>query len=56
MAKNTGDGYRHGAVTGRSQSYNPITKSFTKRDRYTGRFIDGTAGGVPSSVSGRRSK
>lgn len=41
MAKNTGNDYRIGAVKGRSQTYNPKTDSWVKRDSSTGRFIDG---------------
>lgn len=42
MAKNPppGDGHRVGAVKGRSQTYNPRTDLWTKRDRETGRFMD----------------
>jgi hypothetical protein len=40
MAKNTGNGYRIGAVDNRSQTYNPKTDSWVKRDTSTGRFID----------------
>ncbi len=40
MAKNTGSGFRQGAVSGRSQTYNPKTDSYVKRDTSTGRFID----------------
>lgn len=42
MAKNppTGDNHRQGAVTGRSQTYNPKTERFVKRDTGTGKFID----------------
>ncbi|GIW48763.1 MAG: hypothetical protein KatS3mg079_239 [Caloramator sp.] len=40
MAKNTGNGYRIGAVDNRSQTYNPKTDSWVKRDSETGRFID----------------
>ncbi|GAA5032577.1 hypothetical protein ACFQRL_04340 [Microbacterium fluvii] len=47
MAKNTGEGYRQGAVTGRSQSYNPTTKTHTKRDTSTGRFMDSKSDGTP---------
>ena len=47
MAKNTGNGYRQGAVRGRSQSFNPSTKSFTKRDTSTGRFVDGKSDAKP---------
>lgn len=35
-----GDGHRNGAVRGRSQTFNPHTERFVKRDTETGRFID----------------
>ena len=47
MAKNTGRGFRRGAVKDRSQSQNPKTKDWTKRDSDTGRFMDGKEGGTP---------
>jgi hypothetical protein len=47
MAVNTGKGYRQGAVTGRSQTYNPTTQTWTKRDSATGQFMDGKADGTP---------
>lgn len=49
MAKNgkTGDGHRNGAVTGRSQTFNPQTETWTKRDTATGRFMDGKQDGTP---------
>jgi len=47
MAKNTGEGFRKGAVRDESQSYNPTTGKWTKRDRSTGRFMDGKADGTP---------
>mgnify|MGYP004450860311 FL=1 len=42
MATNrpVGDNVRVGAVRGRSQSYNPSTGLWTKRDTQTGRFMD----------------
>ena len=40
MAKNTGQGYRRGAVDNRSQVRNPVTGNWTKRDTETGRFTD----------------
>lgn len=42
MAKNapTSDGHRQGAVKDRSQTYNPTTGHWIKRDTNTGRFID----------------
>ena len=48
MAKNPppGDNARKGAVKGRSQVLNPITKLYVKRDTETGRFMDvKTSGG-----------
>lgn len=49
MAKNdpTGDGRRVGAVRKRSQTYNPTTGKWTKRNADTGRFIDQKADGKP---------
>lgn len=40
MAKNTGQNYRQGAVTGRSQVKNPVTNQYVERDTSTGRFIN----------------
>lgn len=42
MAKNkpTGDGHRQGAVRDRSQTFNPQTQRWVKRDTETGRFMD----------------
>ncbi len=42
MAKNRpyGDGRRQGAVRDRSQTYNPKTGRWIKRDTETGEFID----------------
>ncbi|WP_345783764.1 hypothetical protein [Luteolibacter rhizosphaerae] len=42
MATNppTGDGARKGAVRNRSQTFNPQTERWTKRDTDSGRFID----------------
>jgi hypothetical protein len=39
MAKNTGGGYRKGAVTGRSQTKTSSGHA-VKRDTATGRFLD----------------
>lgn len=47
MAKNTGKRYRRGEVTRRSQSQNPQTGDWTKRDTDTGRFLDGKKDGEP---------
>lgn len=42
MAKNgkAGDNRRHGAVKGRSQTFNPKTQKWVKRDAATGKFMD----------------
>jgi hypothetical protein len=45
MGKNTGRGFRLGAVRGRSQVRNPRTRIWTKRDDSTGRFTDGKNSG-----------
>lgn len=49
MAKNppTGDGHRKGAVRKRSQTQNPKTGKWVKRDTDTGRFIDQKKDGTP---------
>lgn len=49
MAKNgkSGDGYRNGAVRERSQTYNPKTEQWVKRDANTGRFMDVKQDGTP---------
>ena len=39
MAGNTKEGFRKGSVRDRSQTYNPKTEQFIKRDTTTGRFI-----------------
>lgn len=39
MAKNTGRSSRVGAVKGRTQTQNPKTGLWTKRDTTTGRFL-----------------
>lgn len=44
MAKNTGSGYRRGAVRQREQVYNPRTETWTKRDEGC-KFMDGKADG-----------
>jgi hypothetical protein len=35
-----GDGHRNGAVKDRSQTYNPHTERYVKRNTEDGRFID----------------
>ena len=47
MAKNTGNGYRIGSVKNRTQTLNPKTGNFVKRDTETGRFIDHKSDGKP---------
>ena len=49
MATNppTGDNARRGQVTDRSQTYNPVTGHWTKRDTGTGRFMDQKADSKP---------
>ncbi|GHT60357.1 hypothetical protein AGMMS50239_09200 [Bacteroidia bacterium] len=49
MARNgkVGDGHRNGAVRGRTQTYNPKTGTFVKRDSGTGRFMDVKSDGTP---------
>lgn len=46
MATNTGDDFRRGAVKDRSQTYNPKTEQWVKRDE-SGRFIDVKKDGEP---------
>lgn len=49
MATNppSGDRHRNGAVKGRSQTFNPKTEQWVKRDSETGRFIDVKKNGKP---------
>ncbi len=46
MAKNTGDGYRKGAVTGRTQ-YQRDDGTWQKRDERSGRFMEVKDDGTP---------
>jgi hypothetical protein len=48
MAKNPpiGDGARRGAVRDRSQTFNPQTQTWTKRDAGNGRFMDQKSDGT----------
>lgn len=60
MAKNTGNGYRKGSVCDRTQTQNPRTGLWTKRDAETGRFMDVKQNGEPfkgvaQEQDGRRS-
>lgn len=49
MATNppSGDNHRNGAVRGRSQTYNPKTGQYVKRDSETGQFMDVKQDGTP---------
>jgi len=42
-----GDNHRIGAVRDRSQTFNPKTDAWTKRNTDTGRFMDGKKDGTP---------
>lgn len=42
-----GDGHRNGAVRDRSQTFNPVTEQWVKRDAETGRFMDVKKDGDP---------
>lgn len=53
MARNTGHGYRHGAVTGRTQVKTP--SGYVKRDSGTGRFMDVKSDNKPFKGGPRRS-
>jgi hypothetical protein len=47
MGKNTGKGYRQGAVKERTQVFNPKTETWIKRDSKTGQFLDGKSDDKP---------
>ena len=49
MAKNApvGDGRRQGAVRRRSQTFNPLTKKWVKRNADTGKFMDMKSDSTP---------
>ncbi|MGB9181346.1 MAG: hypothetical protein WCB68_19090 [Pyrinomonadaceae bacterium] len=47
MGKNTGEGYRQGAVKDRTQTENPHTGDWTKRNREDGEFMDVKEDGKP---------
>ena len=47
MATNTGNGYRKGAVKGKTQTFNPTTGQYVKRDASTGRFEATKKDGAP---------
>ncbi len=48
MAKNapTGDKHRKGMVKRRSQTFNPVTKKWVKRNAETGKFMDVKSNGT----------
>jgi len=45
--KPAGDGHRNGAVRDRSQTFNPKTGTWVKRDSDTGKFMDGKSDSKP---------
>jgi hypothetical protein len=47
MAVNTGKGHRIGAVKGKTQTFNPSTGQYVKRDAGTGRFEAAKKDGTP---------
>lgn len=49
MARNApvGDGRRKGMVKKRSQTFNPVTKRWVKRNAETGKFMDVKQNGTP---------
>lgn len=49
MATNApyGDNKRQGMVRERSQTFNPVTQQWVKRDTVTGQFMDVKADGTP---------
>ena len=47
MARNTGRGYRIGALRGRTQSYNAHNGRWVKRSAITGRIMDVKANPQP---------
>ena len=49
MATNgrSGDNRRYGAVKERSQTFNPQTQQWVKRDSNTGKFMDVKSDGTP---------
>ncbi len=42
-----GDGHRNGAVRHRSQTFNPLTDRWVKRDADSGKFMDQKSNGQP---------
>ncbi len=57
MAKDTGRGFRRGTMRSRSQTRNPLTGIWTKRNRATGQFTAGkTSGGRFKGVRSEKQK
>ncbi len=57
MAKNTGDNYRKGSVTDRSQTFNPKNETFVKRNDSNGQFMGAKSTpykGVAKEPDGRK--
>lgn len=42
-----GDGHRNGAVKDRSQTFNPVTEQWAKRNKDNGQFMDVKQDGTP---------
>ncbi len=51
-----GDGHRNGQVRERSQTLNPRTDQYVKRDTNTGRFMDVKSDGTPFKGVRKESK
>lgn len=47
MAKNTGNNHRNGSVIDRTQTFNPKTGNWVKRDTNSGKFMDQKVDGTP---------
>ena len=58
MATNppAGDGHRNGVIRKHSQTFNPKTQQWVKRDADTGRFIDVEQDRNPLRAFGRKVK
>lgn len=59
MATNTGSGFRRGSVSDRSQTRNPKTDQFVKRDDSSGRFMAAKPSpykGVAREPDGRKNR
>jgi hypothetical protein len=59
MATNTGKDFRRGSVSDRSQTFNPKTEQYVKRNDNSGRFMavkDDPFKGVAREPDGRKNK